>query len=312
MIGHFDEAFYKNKRAALLSSLALIAATFTSVHIGRDGQILNAFHVNDVSSTIVIMSLIIVCAYLNISYILHYKTEVPGWIRDPEAGIQKVEELTKKLDEQKQQANRQEKLLVGALKRHEGSMEVLEARLKYGSPPNPGPTIEVNTAKHFGKKRGPLYTGVFNEISAAVNADKNNAGILTKNLNWETITEVVTERAGQIVKATITEETQRLMGAVHEDITRHIDESKLALQDLAKIEGELFKELSTSNQKIQRAVRDLRVWTSAMNIRLRGQFYYLPVMLFMLANIYSIGSLIFGQSIYGFLPGAEQEYGGPG
>ncbi len=297
MIGQLDETFYRSKRAAILSSLSLIAATFTSVNITKDGQVLNAFHVNNISNLTIVVVLLLVCVYLNVSYFLLYKTEIPQWIRDPEAGMNKVEELTTILHGQGLEAAQREQIFGGALGRHSGAIEKLEERMKYGAPPNPGPSIEEATAKRFGKVHGPIYTGVFNEVSGALRADSSVSHTLTKNINWETITNKAIEQSSRIVHTVIVDETRKLMTSVHQDIQKYIEEAKESSVNLASVQKEVLEQVHSSNQKVQKAVRELRLWMSIMNVRLVGQFFYLPMSLFILASVYAVGSLAAGKPL---------------
>jgi hypothetical protein len=45
MTGQFDEAFYRNKRAALVSSVILILANASSIHVDKDA----AFYIFKIS-----------------------------------------------------------------------------------------------------------------------------------------------------------------------------------------------------------------------------------------------------------------------
>lgn len=305
MIGHLDEAFYRNKRAAVLSSLALFAATFTSVSISKDGQVLNAFHVNSISNLTIVISAAVVCFYLNISYFLLYKTEIPEWIRDPEAGIKKIEELTSSLQAQGFEASERERILAGAFARRGEAIDLLDARLKYGdhgAPPNPAPSIEDAVANRFGKVHGPIYTGVFNEVSGGVRSGPHES-MVAKNINWEEITNKVIARTSVTVSSIIEQETRRLMEAVHADIQKHIKEAQDASVNLGVVQGEVLSQLQASNQKVRLAIRGLRAWTSVMNIRLVGQFFYLPIGLFVISNIYALGSFVVGKPIHILLIG---------
>jgi hypothetical protein len=98
MAAQFDEAFYRNKRAALLSSFLLILANAFSLHTADNVPIYN-FRIDPVSHQVIIFVGLLVRLYLNLSYLLHYRTEVPAWRRNAESGLQEVEALRVSLTE---------------------------------------------------------------------------------------------------------------------------------------------------------------------------------------------------------------------
>jgi hypothetical protein len=75
MVAKLEEAFYRNKRSALLSSAVAIAITAFSIRVAS-GAPLYGLQIGEISKNNLILVSLMVCIYLNFSYILHYFTEV--------------------------------------------------------------------------------------------------------------------------------------------------------------------------------------------------------------------------------------------
>lgn len=304
MLGKFDEGFYRNKRAALASSLALMVASTIPISLHKDAVLFNAFQVGgDASYSLIVFAILLVCVYLNASYLLHYFTEIPGWLKEPSGELKQVDSLNSSFAEIKGQLDQQTNVFSAALKHHDEAMTTLADRLRVHVPQDLGRVVENDVVQRIARRNGEIYIAVFNEISAVLGADRSSEVLFRKNINWETITSRVTEHASRELVSVISSEVSKIPTALETSLSLFIASAEKALLEIRDKETELLREASATNQKIEIATRKLRRWSTLMNIRATVWYLYITLGLFVLALLCA------GISIYSGKPAIQLLWG---
>ena len=65
------------------------------------------------------------------------------------------------------------------------------------------------------------------------------------------------------------------------------------MQEAAKADGERAKQLLALNAEFGDLERKLRRWRTAMDIRLKAQYFWLPTSLFVVAVLFALANLYF-------------------
>jgi hypothetical protein len=290
MAGQFDEAFYRNKRAALLSSFLLILSNMFSLRFAENASIYS-FKIDAVSHHVIIFVGLLVCLYLNLSYLLHYKTEVPAWRRTPETGLQEVENLRATLSEGIAQSQSEQEQLLAAQKDMGNHLDVLSNSLENFVAKDFPQKLEnaVRIAlQGRGIKMGELGAIVFNQLSAAIRKDPMIAQLGKDHLKWDVLTDQITERVAEKIIGTFNEQYERMLESCRNEIVRHMSVTREGLESLKSNEMMRLSHLRSALDKNRETEKALRNWLTAMNLRVRAHYLYLPLSLFIIAVGWSL------------------------
>jgi hypothetical protein len=273
MAGQFDEAFYRNKRAALLSSFLLILANALSLHTTKDVP-LYIFKIDPVSDWVVIFLGLIVCLYLNLSYLLHYRTEIPAWRRTPETGLQEVESLRASLNEAIAQSRIEQEQILAAQKDMTNHLDVLSIALGNFVATNFPQRLENSVVAALNNKMGELRVLVFNQLSSAIRKDPEIARLGKEHLKWDVLTDQIVSLVAEKIIGTFDRQYEQMLGGCRSEIARHMSVTRDGLSDLKSKEEGRLAYLHSLSDRYRKTEKDLRSWLNAMNLRLRAHYLY--------------------------------------
>ena len=295
MLGKFDDGFYRNKRAALASSLALIVASTISISLRKDAILFNVFQVGeDAPYILIVVVLLMICLYLNVSYFLHYFTEIPRWLKEPSGELQEVENLSTLVIELKWQLDRQSGTFSDAIRRHDEAMTTLAGQLKIQIPYNFGSDIEQKILERL-KYKSNIYKAVSSEIGQAVSGDPPNPPALQENTDYETITKRAIEGATRELNFIISSEVGKVLAALDRRLALFIEGAEKMLLEIREKETELLRETSATNEKIEMTARKLRQWSTLMHFRTTIWYAYFAMAIFGIAVLSAAFSIWFGR-----------------
>jgi hypothetical protein len=287
MAAQFDEAFYRNKRAALLSSFLLILANAFSLHTAENAPIY-IFRIDPVSHQIIIFVGLLVCLYLNLSYLLHYRTEVPVWRRTPETGLQEVEALRKSLNEAIAQSESEQAGVRAAQKDMCNHLEVLSKALENFVAADFPMKLESSVVATLQSRTGEVKVLVFNQLSAAIRKDAFIAQVGKDHLKWDVLTEQIITFVVDKIVGTFKDQYERMLQSCRDEIARHMSVTREGLAIMKSNEEMRLEHLRALSDKNRKTEKDLRSWLNAMNLRVRAHYLYLPAILFVIAIGWSI------------------------
>jgi hypothetical protein len=299
MINEIDEAFYRNKRSALISSLALIGGTFTSIHIDNSGQILNAFKVDGVTSLATVVVLILVSSYLNLSYLLHYVTEIPEWRRSPESGLKQVEALRSAMIEMKEQAHREETGILRMREDAKNAVEKIADQISKINPHNLAASVESRAIKTLDRPTGAIYTQTFNQLSAAIRKDSQIQHVVGEYLKWDELAERIVSATRDKIIGTFHESCSQSLKGLQEDVDAALVGAIERATEANAAEDVRLKLLQEMSDRLLNTEGKLRRWVSAMNLRLKVQYLALPITLYLVAILYATANLSCGGALKG-------------
>jgi hypothetical protein len=286
VITKFDEAFYRNKRAALASSALLIAAKYFSLSVDSHASTY-FFKIGATTSTSIIIVILLAATYLNLSYFLYYATEVPRWRRDSESGIAEVNALRVSLQEMKEQTSNEE---IGLLRIRDDTKNSIEALSKSASriipsdfPSRVGQTIQ----RLITGPMGPIYTTAFNQLSQAIHKDGQIEHILKGNINWQELADRVSKGVIEKLNSKFDEAHNLFLETIKKEIEEQLDEVRRNFEQVKLVENNRIEQLKLLNHRFSKSESQLKRWGNAMNIRLRFQYLFFPVALFLSAISYS-------------------------
>jgi predicted nucleic acid-binding Zn-ribbon protein len=290
MVGHFDEAFYRNKRAALLSSIVLVAVSALSVHIESNAN-LYVFKIREINNTTIIILAFIICLYLNTSFFLHYFTEIPEWRRNPETGIQQVEELKNSIDQLREQVKTEEQNITKTRMDAHEALGSLDKKFSNLTPTEFAQQLETFTIKSLKVPLGPIYTTAFNQISSAIHKDPKTQHVVSTNLNWEDISKkVITEVSSRIV-GIFKENYALMLETVHRYLEKTTEDVQKQITRVEEHEAQRIIRLTELMERLRKTEHQIRSWRTTMNLRLRVQYLWLPVTVFVGPVLYAVFSL---------------------
>jgi hypothetical protein len=290
MADQFDEAFYRNKRAALLSSFLLILANAFSLHTAENVPIYN-FRIDPVSHQGIVFVGLLVCLYLNVSYFLHYRTEIPAWRRTPETGLQEVESLRASLNEAIAQSRTEQEQILAAQRGMANHLEVLSNALRNFVATDFPQRLEGSVVAALNNKMGELRVLVFNQLSAAIRKDPIIAQLGKEHLKWDALTDRITNLVTEKIIGTFDRQYEQMLDSCRSEIARHMSVTQEGLSDLKLKEEGRVAYLQSLSDRYRKTEQDLRSWSNAMNLRVRAHYLYLPVVLFFIAAGWSLLAL---------------------
>ena len=85
-----------------------------------------------------------------------------------------------------------------------------------------------------------------------------------------------------------------VLEACRSEIMRHMSVTKDGLSELKSKEDARLMQVKELVERHQRTERELQRWLNAMNLRVRFQYLYFPVLLFAVAMIWAAVSLSYG------------------
>lgn len=294
MAGQFDETFYRNKRAALLSSFLLLLANKFSLQ-GSENASIYLFKTSPLSHESIIVFGLLICLYLNLSYFLHYRTEVPAWRRDPETGLQEVKDFRASLTEAAAQSQDEQKQIIDSQRDMCNHLDVLSNALKNFVAADFPHKLELSVlASLRGKigQMGEVGALIFNQASAAVHKDPMIAQIGKDHLKWDVLTNQIVSEASAKIVGTFNEQYERMLQSCRDEIARHMAITREGLGGVKVKEDMRLAHLQAVEDKHRQTQEELRSWLRAMNRRVRAQYFYLPVLLFLLATGVSMIALL--------------------
>ncbi|MEE1658236.1 hypothetical protein VB618_18720 [Microvirga sp. CF3062] len=236
MSSKFEEAFYRNKRAALLSSLATIAVSALAIRIPSSTQILGVQIGSEISNFWAAIGVLIVCAYLNGSYYLYYFSEIPSWARDPEQGIKQAEAVREALREMKEKAETEVAKISEAQTLYRKYWDELS---KYSQSPIPDgivDSVQSKIANSISGRRGVIQVAAFNQLSSAIH-EINGLQHVSK-LNWEKMSEQIVDTAATVVVRGVGQQVDAFLAQLHkrnEEIVSDIDKTLSDLRELEEL-----------------------------------------------------------------------------
>jgi hypothetical protein len=206
MAAQFEEAFYRNKRAALLSSFLLIFANAFSLHAANDVPIY-ILKIDPVSHQVIIFVGVLICLYLNLSYLLHYRTDVPAWRRTPETGLQEVEALRVSLNESIAQSEGEQKQILAIQK------DIGNALRNFVAKDFPQKLENSVRLALQGQKPGmsEISALVFNQLSVAIRKDPIIAQMGQGHLKWDVLTNQIITQVSEKIVGTFDEQYKRML-----------------------------------------------------------------------------------------------------
>jgi hypothetical protein len=290
MAGQLEDAFYRNKRAALLSSAVLFVATAFSLHVSANAS-LYIFRIDDIPNEVIVLIMLATCAYLNVSYFLHYATEVPQWKRSPESVLEQTESVRSALEELKNCTSKEEEALRKSWTETKFPVDRLLEALDNPALVKFPADLESKVSQFLRSGQGLIYVEAFNQISKAVHADPKTRLAVATNISWDHLANRVVEKVSESVHSVIAEQHKDVIADVREQIRKLVSDVTNAMTVIQKGEEERLANFAVLNDKLEKTERDLRRWRSVMNFRVRIQFLYFPIAIFGVASIYAIISL---------------------
>lgn len=292
MVGHFDEAFYRSKRAALLSSLLLIGISVLGVRVG-EGPVFYVFKLHSVSHGIVVMIGIVTTVYLNVSYLLHYLTEVPRWMRNPDEGLQKIDDFIETLRGMQTQNLQEQEVMFRFKSDAVDAMNLIVALGRERTPPDLINNIEAGLTSRLLRKHAGIHVDLFNGLSAVIR--KAIQGVNPEGkLNWSELADEIIKIVSENVSARFPDAFESAMSDRSAQLSKAVDNSKAAFERADQSEIARTAHLVELNKRFAEVERQLKRWKNAMNLRLRIQYLWLPMVLFAGALLFTCANLYFG------------------
>jgi hypothetical protein len=294
MAEQLEDVFYKNKRAALLSSALLLAAAVFSLHVSS-GASLYIFRIDNISNEVIVLILLAVCSYLNLSYFLQYATEIPEWKRSPESVLQQTESVRSAIEELKTLNSQQEEALRKAWEETKFPFNRLLESLDRPGLVKFSADLENRVSQLLRSGTGLIYVESFNQISKAVRRDPKTGFVIGGNISWDQLARQIVDRVSELVKSVILEQHKDIVNDIREEIRHLTADAMSAVTAIQKSEEERLANFAVLNEKLKRTEEELRRWRSIMNFRIRIQFLFFPIIMFSGASIYAVAKLLLRQ-----------------
>jgi hypothetical protein len=286
MVGQFDESFYKSKRAAIVSSLILIGSIAFSLRI-QDKAELYFLKIDQIPNHVVILLIVVVFFYLNVSYFLRYATEIPRWMRDPEGGLKKVDEVRSVLESLREQNKNEQEALFRFRDDANKAMLSIANRADSTFPGDLANNMYSWAIKKIKDKRGDVYAATFNNLSAAFHKDSAIEHATKGNLSGADLADKIIADVSSKFPNFFKEGLDRGIENIRNDLLGAAEHIRRSLEEAGQAERARLSILGDQIRMYAETERKLRRWRNAMNIRLRVQYLYLPVFLFVSAGVYA-------------------------
>jgi hypothetical protein len=143
---------------------------------------------------VVVLILLIVCSYLNLSYFLQYATEVPEWKRSPESVLQQTESIRSAIEELKTLNSQQEEALRKAWQETKFPFDRLLASLDNPGLVNLSTDLESRVSRLLQGGTGLIYVESFNQISKAIRRDPKTNFVVGSNIPWDQLAKQIVDR----------------------------------------------------------------------------------------------------------------------
>ena len=154
--------------------------------------------------------------------------------------------------------------------------------------------LESSVLPRLDDGMGAIRVSVFNQLSGAINSGNNVTRGSERHLNWSEMTkQIIGDVSPKIIGSFNTAHLQKLEACRSESM-RHMSVTKDGLSELKSKEDARLMQVKELVERHQRTERELQRWLNAMNLRVRFQYLYFPVLLFAVAMIWAAVSLSYG------------------